>query len=53
MEHTQAHAHVPVQVVHNKEVHSFYMFVTIVVIGVLILQPISMVFLIVAQSLMQ
>jgi hypothetical protein len=51
MEHS--HAHTPTEITHNKEVHSFYMFVVLVVFGILILQPISMVFLIVAQSLLQ
>lgn len=51
MEHT--HAHTTTQVVHNKEVHNFYIFVALVTVGIVILQPISMVFLIVAQSLMQ
>lgn len=38
---------------HHKEVHSFYIFTGLIVFGILILQPISMVFLIIAQSLMQ
>ena len=50
---THTHAHTGAEVKHYKEVHSFYMFITIIVIGILLLQPISMVLLIVAQSMMQ
>lgn len=38
---------------HHKEVHSFYIFTAMIVFGILILHPISMVLLIVTQSLMQ
>ncbi len=50
---THTHAHTGAEVKHNIQVHSFYMFITIAVVGILILQPISMVLLIVAQSMMQ
>jgi hypothetical protein len=51
MEHNNLHT--INQINHNKEVHCFYLFIVLITIGILVLQPISMVFLVVMQSLMQ